>query len=211
MNRRHIPAIALSLLAAACDRSSTASSTPRARQDPASDSAAAPHSRTARSASSPSPSPTPPPSSPAAPSGPDSVSTPATGRGSRAAAPDSAMLLQIATQPKSRTIKDSISLVASIRTGLKNPGWPVKAPPLLPGSILPAARIVAYYGNPLSKRMGILGEIPYAQMLAKLDSTVAQWRTADPDKPVVPALHLIVSVAQGLPGKDGMYRQRSDL
>ena len=138
------------------------------------------------------------------------MSTPTTGRGSRAAAPDSAILLQIATQPKFRTIKDSISLVASIRTGLKHPGWPVKAPPLLPGSILPAARIVAYYGNPLSKRMGILGEIPYAQMLAKLDSTVALWRTADPGKPVVPALHLIVSVAQGLPGKDGMYRQRSD-
>ncbi len=58
--------------------------------------------------------------------------------------------------------------------------------------------------------MGILGEIPYAQMLAKLDSTVAQWRAADPGMPVVPALHLIVSVAQGLPGKDGMYRQRSD-
>ena len=100
--------------------------------------------------------------------------------------------------------------MASIRTGLKNPGWPVKTPPLLPGSILPAARIVAFYGNPLSKRMGILGEIPYAQMLAKLDSTVAQWRRADPGTPVVPALHLIVSVAQGLPGKDGMYRQRSD-
>ena len=124
--------------------------------------------------------------------------------------PDSAILLQVATQPKFRTIKDSISLVASIRTGLKNPGWPVKTPPLLPGSLFPANRIVAFYGNPLSNRMGILGEIPYAQMLAKLDSTVAQWRTADPGTPVVPALHLIVSVAQGLPGKDGMYRQRSD-
>lgn len=200
MNRRNIPAIALSLLAASCDRSSTASSTPRARQDPASDSAAVPHSRTARSASSPA----------TTRAGRDSVSTPAAGRGSRGAAPDSAILLQIATQPKFRTIKDSISLVASIRAGLKNPGWPVKTPPLLPGSILPAARIVAFYGNPLSKRMGILGEIPYAQMLAKLDSTVAQWRTADPGKPVVPALHLIVSVAQGLPGKDGMHRQRSD-
>ena len=28
--------------------------------------------------------------------------------------------------------------------------------------------------------------------------------------PVQPALHLIVSVAQGAPGKDSMYRQRSD-
>jgi len=124
--------------------------------------------------------------------------------------PDSAILLQIATQPKLRTIADSISLVAAIRAGLKHEGWPVKAAPPLAGSILPHKRIVAYYGNPLSKKMGILGEIPYDAMLRKLDSTVALWRTADPTLPVQPALHLIVSVAQGQPGKDSMYRQRSD-
>jgi hypothetical protein len=124
--------------------------------------------------------------------------------------PDSAILLQIATQPKLRTIADSISLVASIRAGLKHEGWPVKTAAPLAGSILPHKRIVAYYGNPLSKKMGILGEIPYDAMLSKLDSTVALWRAADPSLPVQPALHLIVSVAQGLPGKDSMYRQRSD-
>jgi hypothetical protein len=124
--------------------------------------------------------------------------------------PDSAILIQIATQPKLRTQADSISLVASIRAGLKNPGWPVKTPPLLAGSLLPAKRIVAFYGNPLSKKMGILGELPRDPMLAKFDSIVAAWRAADPTTPVQPALHLIVSVAQGLPGKDGMYRQRSD-
>lgn len=137
-------------------------------------------------------------------------STDTTPASRRRAAPDSGILLQIATQPKSRTIADSISLVAAIRAGLKHDGWPVKSPPPLAGSILPHKRIVAYYGNPLSKRMGILGEIPYDAMLAKLDSTVALWRAADPGVPVLPALHLIVSVAQGKPGKDSMYRQRSD-
>ncbi|MFI5230625.1 MAG: hypothetical protein ACHQWU_16250 [Gemmatimonadales bacterium] len=132
-------------------------------------------------------------------------STPTTRTG-----PDSAILLQIATQPKARTKADSISLVAAIRTGLTTPGWPVKTPPLLARALLPAKRIVAFYGNPLSKKMGILGEIPYDQMLTKLDSVVASWRAADPSTPVLPALHLIVSVAQGTPGKDGMYRQRSD-
>jgi hypothetical protein len=125
-------------------------------------------------------------------------------------APDSAILLQIATQPKSRHIADSISLVAAIRAGLKSTGWPVQTTAPLPGSILPARRIVAFYGNPLSKRMGILGEIPYDQMLTKLDTFVGKWRTADPNVPVQPALHLIVSVAQPQPGKDGLYRQRSD-
>ena len=132
--------------------------------------------------------------------------TAADGRGR----PDSAIMLMLATQPKSRTMADSISLVASIRAGLKNPNWPVKTAAPLAGSILPAKRIVAFYGNPLSKRMGILGEIPYDQMLAKLDTFTDEWRAADPSLPVQPALHLIVSVAQGKPGKDGQYRQRSD-
>jgi hypothetical protein len=132
------------------------------------------------------------------------------GAARKRAAPDSAVLLAVATQPKSRTRADSISLVATIRAGLTWPGWPVHTPPLLPGSILPSRRIVAFYGNPLSKKMGILGEIPYDQMLAKLDTVAGQWRAADPSVPVVPALHLIVSVAQPEPGKDGMYRQRSD-
>jgi len=136
--------------------------------------------------------------------------TDSTSRSRRKTTPDSAILLQIATQPKSRTMADSISLVATIRAGLKHEGWPVKSPSRLPGSILPAKRIVAYYGNPLSKKMGILGEIPYDAMLAKLDSTVGLWRAADRTLPVQPALHLIVSVAQGQPGKDSMYRQRSD-
>lgn len=124
--------------------------------------------------------------------------------------PDSAIMLAVATQPKARTKNDSISLVAAIRAGLKSGRWPVRLPAPLAGSLLPKYRIVAFYGNPLSKKMGILGEIPYDQMLAKLDTVVAQWRAADPSEPVLPALHLIVSVAQGSPGKDSMYRQRSD-
>ena len=97
---------------------------------------------------------------------------------------------------------DSISLVATIRAGLKHTGWPVRGPDPAPGSILPGKRIVAFYGNPLSKKMGILGEIPYDQMLAKLDTVVGWWKQADPSTPVMPALHLNVSVAQGDPGRE---------
>src|SRR5918911_892425 len=88
------------------------------------------------------------------------------------------------------------------------PEWPVRGPAPLPGSIFPGHRIVAYYGNPLSKRMGILGELPPEQMLARLDAEVARWSKADPSTPVQPALHLIVTVAQGSAGSDGMYRLR---
>ncbi len=109
---------------------------------------------------------------------------------------------------RGRSKKDSLALVSAIRSGMKDTKWPVKGPALLPGSILPAKRIVAYYGNPLSKRMGILGEYQSDQMLARLDKDVAAWNRADPAHPVQPALHLIVVVAQGAPGRDGKYRLR---
>jgi hypothetical protein len=101
-----------------------------------------------------------------------------------------------------REIKDSVEYARR---------WPVKsAPTPLPGAILPAKRIIAYYGNPLSKKMGILGELEPEQMLARLDKEVAAWSKADPSTPVQPALHLIAVVAQGGPGRDSLYRLRMD-
>lgn len=76
------------------------------------------------------------------------------------------------------------------------------------GTILPNKRIIAYYGNPLSKRMGILGELPPNQMLARLDKEVAAWEKADPATPVQPALHVIVLTAQGKPLKGNTYSLR---
>lgn len=83
-------------------------------------------------------------------------------------------------------------------------------PPIatLPGALLPASRIIAYYGNPLSTGMGILGELPPRQMLDKLAATAAGWAKADTTHVVRPALHLIATVAQGHKGGDGMYRTR---
>ena len=109
---------------------------------------------------------------------------------------------------KGRTKKDSLALVKAVKAGLENKAWPVKTATQLPGAILPGHRIVAYYGNPLSKRMGILGELPPDQMLARFDKEIAAWRRADPATPVMPALHLIAVVAQGAPGRDGKYRMR---
>ncbi len=83
-------------------------------------------------------------------------------------------------------------------------------PAPLPGSILPSKRIIAFYGNPLSKRMGILGEFETDDMLRRLDKEVAEWNRLDPDTPVQPALHLIGIVAQADAGRDGKYRLRMD-
>lgn len=90
------------------------------------------------------------------------------------------------------------------------PKWPVDVPPLMPGSILPEKRILAFYGNPLSKGMGILGALPPERMLAKLDTEVAKWNAADPAHPVQPALQLITVVASNTPGTAGKYRTRMD-
>jgi hypothetical protein len=98
--------------------------------------------------------------------------------------------------------------VAATAPARPKPVWPVNGPATLPGSILPNKRIIAYYGNPLSKRMGILGELPPDEMLKKLDGEVKAWERADSTTPVVPALHLIAVVAQGSAGRDGMYRAR---
>ncbi len=56
--------------------------------------------------------------------------------------------------------------------------------------MLPFKRIVAYYGNFYSKRMGIFGELPEEEMLAKLKGEVAVWEKADSAMDAVPAIHL---------------------
>ncbi|MDQ6755599.1 MAG: hypothetical protein M3004_01570 [Bacteroidota bacterium] len=86
--------------------------------------------------------------------------------------------------------------------------WPVKAPYPLPGAILPYYRIVAFYGNLYSKRMGILGEVPKDSMFKRLQYEIRRWKAADSTLPIMPALHYIAVSAQGMPLKDGKHRMR---
>lgn len=87
--------------------------------------------------------------------------------------------------------------------------WPIKKQPYpLPGAILPFKRIVAFYGNIYSKKMGILGKLPPNEMISQLYEEVKKWEKADPKTKVQPALHYIAVVAQGNGGKDGKYRYR---
>jgi hypothetical protein len=107
-----------------------------------------------------------------------------------------------------RSRHDEISYSAAIRAGRKAlANWPA-IPAVLPGAILPQYRVVAYYGNPHSKRMGVLGEYPEQEMLSMLDNTVAMWRKAGPSTPVIPAIHLVAVVAQGYAGPDRKWRLR---
>jgi len=83
--------------------------------------------------------------------------------------------------------------------------WPVSTVYPNAEAILPFKRIVAYYGNFYSKGMGVLGEYPTDELLAKLASTTEMWAAADPSTPVVPAIHYIATVAQASAGKEGKY------
>jgi hypothetical protein len=143
------------------------------------------------------PKPAPPPAESAAPTltaAPNQTAAPsASGKGKRAA-----MATPMASKSKYKAGEDP--------EFAKNCGWPVNCPTPLPGSILPQKRIVAYYGNPNSRRMGALGEYEKDEMLRRLMGEAERWEQADPSFPVQPALHLIAVVAQDKPGKAGKYR-----
>jgi len=91
---------------------------------------------------------------------------------------------------------------------IKTHFWPVKTVYPNAGALLPFNRIVAYYGNLYSTKMGVLGEYPEAIMFQRLAVEVKKWQDADPSTPVIPALHYIAVVAQGSAGASGMYRAR---
>ncbi len=71
-------------------------------------------------------------------------------------------------------------------------------------------RLIAYYGNPQSKGLGILGRTDKATMLASLKNRVGEWEKADPATPTKCALELIAIVAQSSPGPSNTYRGRAD-
>lgn len=109
--------------------------------------------------------------------------------------------LTISSSTASSSLKSTLSRFSAL--------WPAKdtAYPL-PGAILPFKRVIAFYGNLYSKKMGILGEYEPDEVLSRLDKQAKEWEKADPATPVQPALHYIAVVAQGSAGKDGKYRAR---
>ena len=96
--------------------------------------------------------------------------------------------------------KRMIALANHDSTGL----WPAKGPYPIAGAIFPYHRVVSFYGNLYSKRMGVLGEYPKDVMLKKLKQEVAHWQKADSSIPVLPALHYIAVTAQSNGGKQRM-------
>jgi hypothetical protein len=83
------------------------------------------------------------------------------------------------------------------------------APP--PGSALPRGgrailgtyRVVAYYGGPTGPALGVLGSGPPDRIAEQIERRARAFATYG--RPVLPTMELIATVAQGAPGRDGMY------
>ncbi|MDE2141491.1 MAG: hypothetical protein KGL74_03105 [Elusimicrobia bacterium] len=99
-------------------------------------------------------------------------------------------------------------LAVSAPAAVPPPYFPPAMPSPRRDALLPWNRIVTYYGNPLSKKMGILGELPPDQMMAGLQREAEAWRRADPHTRVKPGLELVATVASDYPGPSGFYRTR---
>lgn len=116
------------------------------------------------------------------------------------------------TRDTSTTTPPGITLIQNLNasTSVSAAGklWPVATPYPKYGALLPHKRIIAYYGNFYSTKMGILGEFDEDTVLAKLKSEKAAWEAADPSTPVVMAIDYIAITAQGTPQADKTYKLR---
>jgi hypothetical protein len=89
---------------------------------------------------------------------------------------------------------------------------PKQPPPQLPRggrTILPGHRVVAFYGNPKDRELGILGIGTPTRAGRRLETVAKRYQTIG-KVPTLPAMELIATVADGVPGDSGMYRTRSD-
>jgi hypothetical protein len=72
--------------------------------------------------------------------------------------------------------------------------------------ILPANRVVAFYGAPQDTELGALGIGKPSAAAARLERQARAYRGGG--KPVLPAFELIATVASSTPGSDGRYSRR---
>jgi len=70
--------------------------------------------------------------------------------------------------------------------------------------LFPGRRMVALYGHPGTPVLGVLGEQPVAEAVARARRLAREYRKVSAE-PVVPAFEIIATVASASPGRDGDY------
>lgn len=73
-------------------------------------------------------------------------------------------------------------------------------------TLFPDYRVVAMYGSPIDDRMGRLGQGPPSFAGARLLAQAAEYEIGD--RPVMPALEIVSTVATSHPSRDGTYTLR---
>lgn len=123
----------------------------------------------------------------------------------------------VAITPASQVVALAPSPTAPVLPTLTPPALPTATVPAIaipatpqqpveqPGGLLPANRILAYYGHPHDDNMGIIGEYAMEETLAQMVEQAKAYEAVDPSRPVIPAFELIATVAQRSPGSDGTY------
>lgn len=70
--------------------------------------------------------------------------------------------------------------------------------------------IVAFYGGPLGRGLGVLGNSAPEKMLEQLRAQTAEYQNILTGTQVIPAFHMVVTVADKYPGDDKDYNHRVD-
>ncbi len=81
---------------------------------------------------------------------------------------------------------------------------------ILTHATLGGKRIVAFYGSPLGRGLGVLGNSAPEVMLKQLRAQTAEYQKILTDTQVIPAFHMVVAVADKYPGDDHNYNHRVD-
>ncbi len=81
---------------------------------------------------------------------------------------------------------------------------------LLRHATLGNKRIVAFYGNPLGRGLGVLGNNTPANMLKQLRAQADEYQNILTGTQVIPAFHMVVTIADKYPGDDKDYNHRVD-
>jgi hypothetical protein len=122
---------------------------------------------------------------------------------------DPAVIAALADRPPSHTLalgagfgpvdrlRDRLAVAA---TGVELPGGGQR--------LFPGRRFVALYGHPGDPVLGVLGEQPVGETIARARRVAADYQRLV-DEPVVPALEIITTVASAGPGPAGDYSRRT--
>ena len=77
------------------------------------------------------------------------------------------------------------------------------------GLLFPGRRMVAFYGHPWGGDLGVMGEQPPAEAVARVQEHITNYQALE-EQPVIPAFEIIVTVASAFPGEDGKYTNIGD-